>query len=128
MGEHAWCGTPARRWQSRPRRLGDGIAIPAGIFRPDMADDPEPPGDIVEHLGDVFAKLGHAAAAGRAGAGPVVLRFVHDLLPRQVVRQLLALWLASLADRQRPVLTGGLADRCGLAGFPLLEPQLELFD
>jgi hypothetical protein len=128
MRQHAGCGAPARRWQSRPRRLGDRIAIPTGIFRPDMPDHPEPPRDIVEHLSDVFAKPGHGAAAGRAGAGAVVLRFVHDLLPGQVVRQLLALGLASLPDRQRPVFGGGLADRFGLAGFQLLEPQFELFD
>src|SRR5580693_9043960 len=128
MRQHAGGGPPARRWQSRPRRLGDRVAIPAGIFRPDMPDHPEPPRDIVEHLGDIFAEPGHGAAAGRASAGAVMLRFVHDLLPGQVVRQLLALGLASLADRQRLVFAGGLADRLGLAGFQLLEPQFELLD
>jgi hypothetical protein len=87
-----------------------------------MPDHPEPPRDVVEHLGDVFAEPGHGAAAGWASAGAVVLRFVHDLLTGQVVRQLLALGLASLADRQWPVFGGGFA------GFQLFEPQLELFD
>ena len=91
-------------------------------------DHPEPPRDIVEHLGDVFAEPGHGAAAGRASAGAVMLRVVHDLFPGQMVRQLLAPGLASLADRQRLVFAGGLADRGGLAGFQRLEPQLELFD
>jgi hypothetical protein len=93
-----------------------------------MPDHPEPPGDVVEHLGDIFAELGHGAAAGRASAGAVMLRFVHDLLPRQVVRQLLALGLASLTDRQRPVFGGGFTEFFHLAGFQLFEPQLELFD
>ena len=57
-----------------------------------------------------------------------MLRFVHDLLPGQVVRQLLALGLASLADRQRPVFIASLADFFGLADFQLFEPQLKLFD
>jgi hypothetical protein len=87
-----------------------------------MADHPESPRYIVEHLGDVFAKLGHGAAAGGAGTGAVVLWFVHDLLPRQVVWQRLALGLASLANRQRSVLGGGLTDLFGLAGFQLFQP------
>ena len=57
-----------------------------------------------------------------------MLRFVHDLVPGQMVRQLVALGLASLADRQRLVVAGGLADRFGLAGLQLLEPQFELLD
>src|SRR5947209_18112967 len=79
----------AKRWR---RRLGDRVAAPAGVFRADMADHPEPAGDIVEDFGDVFAKAGHVAAASRTGAGPVVHRFVHDRMARQVVRQGLALW------------------------------------
>src|SRR6516164_1520541 len=39
-----------------------------------------------------------------------------------------ALGLASLADRQRLVFAGGLADRFSLAGLQLLEPQFELLD
>ena len=82
----------------------------------------------LEHLGDVFAKLGHAAAADGADAGPIILRFVHDLLPGQVVRQLLALWLGTFADRQWPVFGDGLTEFFYFAGFQLFEPQLELFD
>jgi hypothetical protein len=46
---------------------------------------------IVEHLGDLVAKLGNVAAARGAGSVAVVLRLVRDLLTRQVIDQLLAL-------------------------------------
>ena len=128
MRQHARGGAPARRRQSRRRRLGDCIAVPAGIFRPDVPDHPEPAGDIVEHLGDVFAEPSHVAAAGGTGAGAIVLRLVHDLLTGQVVRQLLALWPYPLAQRQRLVFGGSFADLFSLAGFQLLEPQLELLE
>src|SRR5689334_24162487 len=93
-----------------------------------MADHPEPAGDIVEDFGDVFAKSGHVAAASRTGAGPVVHRFVHDRMARQVVRQGLALWPVSFPDRKWPVFGRSLADLFGFAGFQLLEPQFELLD
>lgn len=93
-----------------------------------MPDHPEPAGDIVEDLGDVFAEPGHLAAASGTGASAVVLRLVHDLLTRQVVRQWLAPWPVPLADRQRPVFGGRPGDLLGFAGFQLLEPQFELFD
>ena len=128
MRQHAGGGAPARCRQGRCRRLGDRVAAPAGIFRPDMADHPEPAGDIVEDLGDVFTKTSHVAAAVRAGAGTIVRRFVHDLLTRQMIRQWLALWSLAFTDRQRPIFGGSLADLFGFAGFQLLEPQFELLD
>jgi hypothetical protein len=77
MGQHAGGGTPARGRQSRGWRLSDCVATPAGIFRPDYT---EAAGDIVEHLGDVFAEPSHVTAAGGTGASAIVLRFVHHLL------------------------------------------------
>ncbi|MGC1887191.1 MAG: hypothetical protein WA709_14015 [Stellaceae bacterium] len=85
-----------------------------------MPDHPEPAGDIVEDLGDVFAEPIHLAAASRAGAA--VLRFVRDLLAGQVIGKLVALRSCRLAQRQRSVFSGSLADLLGLAGFQLLEP------
>jgi hypothetical protein len=136
MRQHAGGGATARRRHRWRRRLGDRVAAPAGVFRADMADHPEPAGDIVENFGDVFAKPGHVAAASRTepcpraggGAGPIVHRFVHDRMPRQVVRQGLALWPVCFPDRKRPVFGRGLADLFGFAGFQLLEPQFELLD
>jgi hypothetical protein len=128
MRQHAGSGPPARCRQGRGRRLGDRIAAPAGIFWPDMPDHLEAAGDVVEDLGDVFAQPGHAAAAIRAGGGPIVRRLVHDLLTRQMVRQWLALWPVAVTDRQRPVFGDSLADVFGFAGFQLLEPQFELLD
>ena len=93
-----------------------------------MPDHPELAGNVVEDLGDVFAKSSHAAAASGTSAGTIVRRFVHDLLTRQMIRQWLALWPGSFADRQRPVFGGSLADFFGFAGFQLLEPQFELLD
>jgi hypothetical protein len=52
-----------------------------------------------------------------------VLRLVHSLLTRQVVRQRLALWPVARTDPQWPVFSGSLRDLCGFTGFQLLEPQ-----
>jgi hypothetical protein len=128
MRQHAGGGATPRRRHRWRRRLGDRVAAPAGVFRADMADHPEPAGDIVEDFGDVFAKPGHVAAASRTGAGPVVHRFVHDRMARQVIRQGLALWLVCFPDRKRLVFGRGLADLFGFAGLQLLEPQFELVD
>lgn len=57
-----------------------------------------------------------------------MLRFVHDFLARQVIRQGLALWPCSLTQRQWPILGDRLADLLGFARLQLLEPQFELFD
>ena len=93
-----------------------------------MPDYPEPAGDVVEDLHDVFTEPSHVAAAGGTGASPVVLRFVRDLLTGQVVRQRLTLWPVPLTYWKQPAFGGSLGDLFGLAGFQLLEPQLELFD
>ena len=128
MRQHAGSGTPTRRRQRRCRCLGNRVAAPTGVFRPYMPDHSEPARDIVEDLGDVFTKPSHVAAAGRTGAGAVVLWLVHALLTRQMVWQRLTLWPVPLTDRQRPVFGGSLADLFGFAGFQLLEPQFELLD
>ena len=93
-----------------------------------MPDYPEPTGDVVEDLRDVFTEPSHVAAAGGTDAGPVVLRLVRDLLTGQMVRQRLALWPVPLTYRKRPAFGGSLGDLFGLAGFQFLEPQFELFD
>ena len=79
MRQHAGSGTPTRRRQRRCRWLGNRVAAPTGVFRPYMPDHSEPARDIVEDFGDVFAKLGQVAAAGRTGAGAVVLWLVDVL-------------------------------------------------
>ncbi len=93
-----------------------------------MPDHSEPARDIVEDLGDVFTKPNHVAAAGRTGAGAVVLWLVHALLTRQMVWQRLTLWPVPLTDRQRPVFGGSPGDLFGFSGFQLLEPQFQLLD
>ena len=86
-----------QRWS---RCLGNRVAAPTGVFRPDVPDHSEPARDIVEDLGDVFAEPSHFAAAGWTDAGAVVLWLVHGLLTRQVVRQWLALWPVAVTDRR----------------------------
>ncbi len=93
-----------------------------------MPDYLEAAGEIIEHLGDVLAQRSHVAAALAAAAGAVLFRFVHDLGARQMVGQGLPLWPGAIGHRQRSALGDGLADRLGLSGFQLLQPQLELFD
>ena len=55
---------------------------------------------------------------------------MHDLLPRQMIGQRLALWLATLADRCRGFggrnLGIGAGGVFGQAGFQFLEPELKL--
>lgn len=93
-----------------------------------MPDHLKPAGDIVEDLGDVFAEPGHAAAALGAAASAIMLRFVHHLLTRQMVRKRFALWPVCLTDRQRPVFGDRLGDLFGFARFQLLKPQFELLN
>jgi len=130
MCERARRGTAARGRHRRRRGLRDGIASGAGIFRPDVTDDLEVPGHVVQHLGHVLAELGHSPAALRAGARTVISRLMHDLLPRQMIGQRLALWLATLADRCRGFggrnLGIGAGGVFGQAGFQFLEPELKL--
>src|SRR6201990_78480 len=128
MRQHAGSGTPTRRRQRWSRCLGNRVAAPAGVFRPYMPDYSEPARDIVENLGDVFAKSGHVAAASRTGAAAVVLWFVHALLTRQMVWQRLSLRPVPVMERQWPVFGGSLGDLFGFTGFQLLEPQFELLD
>jgi len=45
-----------------------------------------------------------------------------------MVGQGLPLWPGAVGHWQRPTLGDGLADRLGLTGLQLLQPQLELFD
>ncbi len=51
----------------RRRRLGDGLAGPAGEPLPHGLDHPPPDGLDLQGLGDVLAQLGQLAAAARAG-------------------------------------------------------------
>jgi hypothetical protein len=99
--QHGRCRASTRRRQRGSRGLGDGVARGAGVFRPDVADDLEVPRNIIQHFRDVLAKLGHLAAAGRAGAGSVVSGLMHDVAARQVVWQRLALWPGALGWRRR---------------------------
>ena len=130
MCERARRGTAARSRHRRRRGLRDGIARGAGIFRPDVTDDLEVPGHVVQHFGHVLAELRHSPAAIGTGARTVIGRLMHDLLPRQMIGQRLALWLAAIADRSRGfggrnfgIGAGGVF---GHAGFQLLQPELKL--
>jgi len=96
VGQHRRCGPTARRRQGRSRGLGDRIAGLAGVLRPHVADHLEPPRHIVQHLGDVLAEQGHAAATVRADAGLVTVRLMDNLLARKVVGQRLAFGLGRL--------------------------------
>jgi hypothetical protein len=99
-----------------------------------LADHLEVAGHVIQHLGHVLAELGHPLAAVGAFTGAVTGRLVHDLVPRQMIRQRLALRLAALANRGHG--SGGIAlgigmgfrRGFGLSGFEFLEPQFELLD
>ncbi|HXT81726.1 MAG TPA: hypothetical protein VN702_19340 [Acetobacteraceae bacterium] len=93
-----------------------------------MPDDLEAPRHVVEDLGDILAETGHAAATIGASAGAAICGLMDDLLPREMVRQRLALGLGALADRRRAVGGLGLGDLFGLAGLQLFELKLKLLD
>jgi hypothetical protein len=128
MCQQARCGAATWRGHRRCRGLGNGVARIAGIFRPDVADDLEVPGHVVEHLSDVFTQSGHAPAACGTGAGAVVGRLMHHLLARQMIRQRLARRLVARADGGRRIGGLGLGGGFGGFGFQRLEPQFELGD
>ncbi len=91
-------------------------------------------GHVIQNLGHVLAKLGHPLAAVGAFTVAVIGRLMHDLLPRQMIGQRLALRFAALADRRHRFgsiglgLCFGFRRGFGLAGFEFLKPQLELLD
>ncbi len=82
MRQHGGRGAAARCRHRRGRRLGDDIARLAGKFWAHVADDLEVSRYIVEDLGDIFAELAHATAAGGADAGAVGFGLMHNLLAR----------------------------------------------
>jgi len=53
---------------------------------------------------------------------------MHDLLPRQMLRQWLALWLVLFRRRRDRAFGFNLGGNLGRTGFQFLEPQFELFD
>ena len=67
--------------------LEDAFTAAAGIFGAEMADHLEPRGDLLQHLGRVFAKLAELATDATVA---INLWFVHHDLARQMIRQRLA--------------------------------------
>jgi hypothetical protein len=128
MGERARGGAPARGRHRRCRSLGDRIARAAGIFRPDMTNDLEVSGHIVQHLGHVLAEPGHSLAACRAGTRAIVLRLMHDIVSRQMIGQRLAFGPGTFAERCRLILGFSAGDVFSLAALQFLEPEFELLD
>ncbi len=128
MGERARGGAPAGGRHRRCRSLGDRIARAAGIFRPNVTNDLEVSGHIVQHLGHVLAEPGHSLAACRAGTRAIVLRLMHDIVSRQMIGQRLALGPGTFADRCRLILGFSAGNVFSLAGLQFLEPEFELLD
>ena len=77
----AWPATLDR--QRGHRSLHHALADPARKRGPDVPDDLEAAGDVVQHLADVLTDLAHRAAAGRAGA----IWGMDDLSARQMFGQ-----------------------------------------
>lgn len=126
MREHRRRGTTTRGRHRRCRSLGDRIARLAGILWPDMPNDLEAARHVVEYLGHVLTELCHAGTTVGARACAIGFRLVDDLLPRQVIRQLLALRLRALT--RRAIFRLGLGDVLRLAGLQLFKLKLQLFD
>ena len=113
----------------RRRRLGDGLARPAGELLPHGLDHLPLARDHFERLGDVLAQLDELAAAARAGAR----RRDDDPLARQMRRQRGAYRLLAFEalDRDRGSLRGGGFGGQFVLGrrrFQLLELELQLIE
>jgi hypothetical protein len=129
MGDQPRPRAAALDGQRRHRPLHDRFAGPAAQLRPDMLDDLEAGGHILEHLALVLPHPAeHRAAAARADAG----RLVGDGFTRQVRRQRFAHRLLALARLRRVRLGGVSRAGAGVAlGLLLLEfadQQFELLD
>jgi hypothetical protein len=127
MREHGGRGAAARRRHRRCRCLGDHIARLAGIFGPDMADHLEVARHVIQHLGHVLAQLAHAAAAGRADAGAVILRLMQISWRGRCSGSGLRFGFALTGGAGRSFGLG-LGDILGLAGLQFLELQFQLLD
>ena len=89
MGQKARARNAALYRHGRHRRLVDRAAVPAGQFRPHMADDDKPSGDVVQLLAHVLAHGAHRPAA----FSTIGLRCVDHLVPGQMIRQRMTLGL-----------------------------------
>ena len=78
MGEEPGSGLAALDRHTGQRRLDDPVARAAAELGPDVADDTERGGHIIELLGDIVTDPAHRAAAVRADAG----RLMQDLHTR----------------------------------------------
>src|SRR4051812_33976632 len=63
--------------------LHHALTAPAGQRRPNVPDDFETAGDVVENFADILANLAHRATARGASA----VRGMDDLTARQMLRQ-----------------------------------------
>ncbi len=94
MREQSSPGPPSLDRHRRQRCLDDALAGAATEPGPDVADDAEAGGHVLELLGHILADLAHrAAAVGAQASGRV-----HDVLARQMIREWLAERLGSIAS------------------------------
>jgi hypothetical protein len=124
-GEQARASEAARDGVRRRRRLGDGLAVPAGEFLAHALDDLPAPRLAFERLRHDLAELAQARpAAPAAGAR----RDFHDALDRQIVRQLAGTAGSALLRRsgRRRHLGAGLFLRLRL--LQIFDHELELLD
>ena len=106
------------------RRLGDGLASPAGKLLPHRLHHLPLARDHLQRLGDRLSELGkHAPAAWACGRARN-----HHPLARQVRRQRQARRLAAGVARGRRPLEFDRTDILGLGRFELLELQLQLVE
>lgn len=128
MRQQAGARSPLLDGQVGHGHLENSLTSPAGVARPDVADDLQPRRDLLQHLRDILTqprqarRIGAAAAAGE-------YRLVQDGLPRQVLRQ-------RLAERRAARLAGlalglpglGLSGGLRLVLLEIADQHLELAD
>lgn len=129
MGEQAGAGPPLLDRQVRCGRLQHGLAGPAGIARPDVANDLQSRRDLLQHLGHILAELRQTLGIGAAAAAGEY-RLVQHRLARQMRGQRLA--QRGTARRAGLALRPGLGLRrggsLGLILLGIADQHLELAD
>ena len=90
LGQQAGAGHATVNRPTRRRRLADRVALGAGKFRTDVADDLETAGLVVQHFRDVLPNLLQTGAACTAfaigGAGAVNHVFAGKVLRQSGLR------------------------------------------
>ena len=122
MGDQSGPGHASGNRPTGCRGLNDGVATAAGQLGPNMANDPEAGGHVVEHFRDILTERLEMTAAIRAAG---MLRRMNHGIAWQVIRQRFAHRFAGGFFCRGDFREAG---PFRLAGFQFFQCQFELPD